>query len=86
MSQWAVRLALVLGKDADSAKNVLAPGDWFQVRRIDAAAVAAEVIQGESVRDRTHGQLVRDPVGVRRPCRTTWEVAAEECPVPPIGP
>jgi hypothetical protein len=86
MSQWAVRLALVLGKDADSAKNVLAPSDWFQVRRIDAAAVAAEVIQGQGVGHRADAQFVGNPMGVGWSCRTTWEVAAEECPVPPIGP
>lgn len=47
------------------AENVLPVGHGFHVRRVDAGSVAAEVIDGQPLRDRTDKGLVGNAVGAK---------------------
>lgn len=73
-SDWTSGLVPVLHRVA--ATNVLGVGDWLQVRRVDAVADAAEVVDDQPLRDRSVGEFVGNPVSALSPTlRTEFAIA-----------
>lgn len=60
VSLWAVRLAGIVGRDTDTAKDVFLVADDFQMCRITAQPIAAKVIERVSLEQRLATQCEGD--------------------------
>ena len=67
MALFAVRLDRVERPEAHTAQDVLSHGDRLEVRRLDAGAVATEMVERQSGRDRSDQALIEVPMGEHRP-------------------
>lgn len=58
----AMGFASVDADEALTTRQVLLGGDGFEMCRLDAAAIAAQVVEREPIRDRPHKHLIRNAV------------------------
>jgi len=61
----AGRLASVLGREADTSKDVSPVVDSLKVIRVHTAPIPAQVVQHQAVRDRAAVDFVANPMGDR---------------------
>jgi len=65
--RWAMRFGGIDSRRRGTPQFVLCAGDNFEVPRVDALSVSAQVVDLQSSRDRTGTQQVRDAVSVLLP-------------------
>lgn len=64
MSSGAERLSCTFGRGAIAAKGISCPGDSLKMRGINTSPISAEMVNGETRRDRPTKMLVRKSVGI----------------------
>lgn len=62
MTGWTMSLEHIGRYEALASEQVLALRHWLEMSRIDAAVVSTQVIEYETIRDRTSQQFVDDPM------------------------